>query len=44
VGEIGIATLEERLIEELASADVVQAFTSIASAWAIKDADPQTNS
>ncbi len=35
-GEIDIATLEERLIAELASADVVQAFASIASAWAIK--------
>lgn len=34
---IGLATLEDRLTSELTAADAVQAFTSIASAWAIKE-------
>jgi ubiquinone/menaquinone biosynthesis C-methylase UbiE len=37
-GDIGIGTLEERLNAELAAADVVQAFASIASAWAVSHA------
>ena len=37
-GDIGIETLEERLTAELTSADVVQAFASIASASAVKEA------
>jgi ubiquinone/menaquinone biosynthesis C-methylase UbiE len=34
--DIGLETLEQRLTEEIEAADVVQAFTSIASAWATK--------